>query len=161
MKLLFILLSISLILSDNGTNKKDTSLPSDANVIFKAILNGRNDGPAFTSRATGTAILTFNTATKIFSLSVMYTGPSASYGHINNGSAGFSKLSVFPLSNLNSPITYTSTALNAAQEADLYANHYDISLHSKAYPDGEIRGVLIRQEIGGIDGGTPPPPPGY
>jgi hypothetical protein len=70
---------------------------------------------------------------------------------------GASEPPVFILSDLNSSITYKSVALDAAQEADLNANLYYISLHSAAFPDGEICGLHIKQVK---ESDAPPSPPG-
>ncbi len=46
---------------------------------------------------------------------------------------------------LTSPITFTTPALTATQEADLMANQMYVNLHTVAFPGGEIRGQLIKQ----------------
>jgi len=118
----------------------------DPNVTFEATLNGTSETPANSSAATGNAILTFNTETKIFTIVVFYTGLTAIASHIHKGAAGVSGGEVFGFPNpLTSPIRYTSVPLDSAQEADLNANLYYINIHSAEYPSGEIRGQLIKQ----------------
>lgn len=127
-------------------SKSDSSTPApDPNTTFKATINGASEVPANASTATGTATLTFNTVTKVFSITVNYTGLTATNSHIHKGAAGVSGSVIFPFSPFTSPITYTSAALDATQEADLNANLYYVNVHSAAFPGGEIRGQLIKQ----------------
>lgn len=118
-------------------------------LLYKATLNGANERPtANTSTATGTATLTLNNETKIFTLVVTYTGLSAAAtnGHIHKGAADVAGGAVFPFASpFTSPINYTSIALTAAQEADLNATLYYVNIHSSTYPGGEIRGQLVKQ----------------
>lgn len=127
-----------------GTScKKDDPTP-DPNVTFRATLNGASEVPANASTATGTATLTFNTVTKIFTTTVSFTGVTATGAHIHKGAVGVNGAVIFPLPTV-SPISYTSVALDAAQEADLNANLLYVNIHSAAFAGGEIRGQLIKQ----------------
>lgn len=113
-------------------------------VSFKASLSGANEQVPNPSTAIGSAIIQFNTTTKILTLSLTHTLAAATGGHIHKGAAGTSGPVEFPLQGLVSPATFTSPALTAAQEADLNAGIYYINLHSAAYPGGEIRGQIIK-----------------
>lgn len=127
-----------------GSCKKSDTTTSD--VVFKATLNGASETPANASTATGTATLTFNTTTKIFTVVVNFTGITATASHIHKGEAGVAGAVVFGFTApITSPINYTSAALDATQEADLNANLYYVNIHSTAFPGGEIRGQLIKQ----------------
>lgn len=119
--------------------------PIPTTTTFKATLNGASEVPTNTSTATGTATLTFNTITKIFTITVNHTIAAPTDGHIHKGAVGASGPPVFPFTTYTSPINYTSTALNAAQEADLYANLYYVNIHTTAFSGGEIRGQLVLQ----------------
>lgn len=118
-------------------------------LLFKATLNGANERPtANTSTATGSATLTFNNTTKIFTVVVTYTSltTAATNGHIHKGAADVAGGAVFGFpSPWTSPINYTSAALTAAQEADLLGALNYVNIHSSTYPGGEIRGQLIKQ----------------
>lgn len=126
-------------------SKTDPAPTPNPNVTFLAVLNGVSEVPANPSTTTGTATLTFNTTTKVFTITVTHNITTPTNGHIHKGAAGVSGAVVFPFSALTSPITYTSAALDAAQEADLNANLYYVNIHTAAYAGGEIRGQLIKQ----------------
>ena len=147
MKYYFKLLVIVFIFSGLLSCSKSDSPAAAANpsVTYTATLSGASEVPANASTATGTATLIFNSTTKIFTITVTYTGVTATDGHIHKGAAGVSGGVIFPFSSLTSPISYTSVALDATQEADLSANLYYVNIHSAAYPAGEIRGQLIKQ----------------
>ena len=115
----------------------------DPNLVFKATMNGTSEVPPNASTATGSATLTFNEDTKIFTVVVTFTGINATNGHIHKGAAGSPGGPVFPFTlPIVSPINYTSVALDATQEADLKAGLYFVNIHSAAYQAGEIRGQL-------------------
>jgi hypothetical protein len=139
-------IALAIVLFAAGSCKDDEPAPPDPNVIFLATLNGASESPVTASTATGTATLTFNTDTKIFSIVVNYTGVTATNSHIHKGAVGVPGGIVFGFTApFTSPIYYTSPPLDATQEADLNANLYYVNIHSAAYPAGEIRGQLIKQ----------------
>lgn len=140
------ILAYSLLLTIIASCGKDDPVPPDPNVIFKTTLSGANESSPNNSTATGNATLTFNTNTKIFTVTVTHTVATPTGGHIHKGVIGVSGPVIFPFGSLTSPITYTSTPLDATQEADLFANLYYVNIHSAApYAAGEIRGQLIKQ----------------
>jgi CHRD domain len=137
----FIVLAGVLVIA--GSCKKDTV---DPNVKFMATINGASETPANASAATGTATLTFNKDTKLFSIVVNFSGITATSAHIHKGDVGVAGGIIFGFTApITSPINYTSVALDATQEADLNANMYYVNIHSAAFPAGEIRGQLIKQ----------------
>jgi hypothetical protein len=120
--------------------------PPNPNVIFKATLNGASEVPANQSTATGTATLTFNKDTKIFTVVVDHTVSAPTAAHIHKGAAGTGGGVVFGFTSGASPINYTSAALTTDQETDLNAGLYYVNVHSAApFGGGEIRGQLIKQ----------------
>lgn len=126
-------------------NDDDPAPTPNPNVTFLATLNGTKEVPSNPSTATGTATLTFNTTTKIFSVTVNHNIAAPTNGHIHVGATTVAGPAVFPFTTFTSPITYTSPALTAQQEADLNANLYYVNIHTAAYPGGEIRGQLMKQ----------------
>lgn len=137
----FIVLSGLLIAA--GSCKKDAS---ENDVKFLATMNGASEVPANSSMATGTATLTYNKETKIFSIIVNFSGITATGAHIHKGAQGTPGGVIFPFTSpITSPINYTSVALDSTQRADLNADLYYVNIHSTAFPSGEIRGQLIKQ----------------
>ncbi|MBC7886103.1 MAG: CHRD domain-containing protein [Saprospiraceae bacterium] len=134
--MLFIVLSMISCGKDDDDDNTDT---------YKATLNGTSEVPSNSSPATGTATLTLNTTTNVFTLVVTHNLEGITAGHIHKGAVGVSGGVVFPFLTIASPINFTSVALDATQESDLNAGLYYVNLHTVAYPGGEIRGQLIKQ----------------
>ncbi|OGS70096.1 MAG: hypothetical protein A3F91_13335 [Flavobacteria bacterium RIFCSPLOWO2_12_FULL_35_11] len=153
MKTKFLALAVFFILSVVVSCSNDDDPTPNPNVTFKASLNGASESTPNASTAIGTSTLTFNTTTKIFTISVIHTIAAPTNGHIHKGAIGVSGSPVFPFDSFTSPITYTSIALDESQEADLNAGLYYVNIHSVAFPGGEIRGQLIKQAIAGSSGG--------
>ena len=126
---------------------KDEDNQTPVTTNFAGTLSGANETPPNASSATGTISFTFNSDTKILSGTVTYSGLTPVAAHIHKAPAGEPGSVVFPLgeSSLASPISFTSTPLDATQEADLMANLYYVNIHTAAYPDGEIRAQLAKQ----------------
>jgi hypothetical protein len=151
----FLAISFFVLSTNSCSNSDDDSAPAPTPVIvsFNATLNGANEVPPNASTATGTATLSYNKTSKILTLNVTYSGITPNDGHIHVGAVGVDGPVVFHLPSLTSPISFTSTALTTAQEADLLANNYYVNLHTEAFPGGEIRGQLITTNPGGSGGG--------
>jgi hypothetical protein len=122
----------------------DDPIPNP-NKTFKATLNGASESTPNASTATGTATLVYNTTTKIFTVTVTHTVPTPTAAHIHKGVVGVAGGVIFGFPSATSPISYTSVALDAAQEQDLYDGLYYVNVHTTAFPGGEIRGQLLLQ----------------
>ena len=115
-------------------------------ITFQATLNGMSEVPPNNSTSTGVATLTYDTVAKVFDIVVTYSGITPTASHIHKGAPGVAGGVVFGFTNpLTSPITYHSPVLTTVQQNDLYTGQYYVNIHSSAYPDGEIRGQLIRK----------------
>ena len=145
---LFVYTLLSITLIGMISCKKDSSAAAAANTItLKATLNGENEVPANSSVASGTAIFTYNTTSYVLSGTVNYAGLLPTAAHIQKGAAGVVGAVVFTVgtSPYTSPIRFTSAPLTAGQITELMAGMYYINIDSKAFPNGEIRGQIIKQ----------------
>lgn len=142
MRFLAALLFMGTVVSCNDDDDSPTPNP---NTTFIATMNGTNEVPPVTTTASGAATATFNTSTKVLSVTVNHSVAAPTVGHIHLGAAGVAGPPVFTFSTVTSPFTYTTGPLTAQQESDLNANLYYVNIHTAANVNGEIRGQLIKQ----------------
>jgi hypothetical protein len=118
-----------------------------ATIDYKAILNGASEMPATTSPGVGSASVAVDTATKMASWNVTYsglTGP-ATAAHIHCAPAvGQAGPVAVPFgNNPPNPITgSTTTPLSDQTISDLAAGKCYVNVHTAANPKGEIAGWL-------------------
>ncbi len=143
MKLLIRFFSLLIIVFSVFACGKDDETVAP-NVIYNATLKGTNEVPSNASAAIGLATLTYNPNTKLFTIVVTHDLVGITGGHIHKGATGVNGEVVFPFLTTTSPITYTSVALTATQLSDLNAGLYYVNLHTASFPNGEIRGQLIK-----------------
>lgn len=153
MKPLIKFLTLSFFLILISCDSKD-AIPEEENVVFKAYLNGGNATPVNNSGGMGIATLTFNPNSNDFSITVQYFGLSATSASVysNHGDTPEHVIS-FP--DLESETIYYGS-LDSVHKEDLYANNFILNVHTSSFPEGEICGLLIRQNNGNL---PPPPPP--
>lgn len=114
-------------------------------VEFQATLNGTSEVPPNNSVSSGRATLRYDTLAKKFDIQVTFNGVTPTGAHIHEGAPGVAGGVIFGFPNpVTSPINYSSPVLTDAQEAALFGGMYYVNIHSSAYPDGEIRGQLVR-----------------
>jgi len=116
-------------------------------VKYKATLNGASEVPANTEKGTGQATLDFDSATKVLTYTVTYSGltGTATVAHIHGfAAAGAVAPPIIPFSNVQtSPIKGTAT-LNDAQVTALNSGMLYVNVHTAAHPGGEIRGQIVK-----------------
>ena len=115
-------------------------------VAFNATLNGASEVPAKTTDGKGTASASLDTATKVLTYGVQYSGLSgpATAGHFHGpADPGANAGVAMPFPTPTSPIQGTAT-LTDAQMADLMAGKWYANVHTAANPGGEIRGQMVR-----------------
>lgn len=129
----------------SSCGKKDsTPPPVDSNIKFTATLSGAQQTPSNGSAATGSAYATYNTDSKLFFVSITYSeGFAATDGYIHKGAVGIIGPAVIHFTSVSGEAVLTH--IDATQAADLMSNLYYLNIHSSAYPEGEIRGQLLKQ----------------
>jgi hypothetical protein len=113
---------------------------------YHASLGGAAEVPPVTGSGQGYAEVNLDTATKLITWRVQYSGLSgpAAAAHIHCGAeAGANAGVAVPLgTNLASPIQ-GSGAMTDAQLADLHAGKCYVNVHTGANKGGELRGQLV------------------
>lgn len=110
-------------------------------------LRGINEVPPVTSAARGTVIAVYNMETNSLRLAGDYQklSDSVTVAHIHPGDSGVVNPPIIPLITTgDSTGTITiDTTLTEEQEVQLLAGDMYVNVHSKAFPNGEIRTQLI------------------
>ena len=113
-------------------------------LAFKADLKGASEVPPTDSPATGTAQVDVDTATKEVKWTVQYSGMTgdATAAHIHGPAEPGENAG--PAVDMSGKIESGSATLTDAQIADLQAGKMYINIHSAKFPDGEIRGQIMK-----------------
>jgi hypothetical protein len=117
------------------------------NVLYGASLSGANEVPSNSSAATGFANLLYNNNTKLLTVTVNYSGMTATAMHIHKGAAGANGGVIIGLgaAPYSSPYTFEySVPLTQSQLDSMNAGLYYVNVHSAARPGGEIRGQITK-----------------
>ena len=115
-------------------------------LTMKVPLSASAEVPPNSSPATGSADVTFDTASKVLTWKVTYsglTGPATMAHFHGPGEAGKNAPVVVPIPNPASGAEGSAT-LNDAQAADLMGGKYYINVHTDANKGGEIRGQVVK-----------------
>ena len=115
-------------------------------VKLKASLSGATEVPPTTSKGTGTADFTFDTASKKLEWTVSYTGLTGpvTAGHIHGPAAAGANAGVeVPFQAGPSPMKGSAT-LTDAQAADLLGGKTYVNLHTADNKGGELRGQIMK-----------------
>jgi hypothetical protein len=116
-------------------------------ITYKATLNVQNNPTPNDSKGTGTAEVTYDTASKMLTWTVTFdglTGPSTA-AHFHGPAAPGTNAGVALLigNNPTSPAKGTAT-LTDAQAADLMGGRWYVNIHTAANRGGEIRGQVVK-----------------
>ena len=108
-----------------------------------------NAGAGTGSAGTGSAMIEFDTVTKVFSWEIDWkdlTGtPVAMHFHgpaLVNQNAG-----VVIGTGVAGPLVIGNAILTASQEADMLAGLWYLNLHTNLFPGGEIRGQVVARAV--------------
>ncbi len=117
-------------------------------IAFKADLKGSSEVPSNDSAGTGTVEATFDTESKAFVWTIDYSGLTgdATAAHFHGPAAPDATAGpVVPIEgSLASPIKGEAT-LDDQQATDLQAGMWYFNVHTAQYPDGELRGQVLKQ----------------
>lgn len=119
--------------------------PAAAEMLaFKADLKGASEVPPTDSAATGTAEVSVDTATKEVKWTIQFSGLTgdATAAHFHGPAAVGENAG--PAVDISGKIESGSATLTDAQLADLQAGKLYINLHTAKFPDGEIRGQVVK-----------------
>lgn len=119
--------------------------PASAEMLaFKADLKGASEVPPTDSAATGTAEVSVDTATKEVKWTIQFSGLTgdATAAHFHGPAAVGENAG--PAVDISGKIESGSATLTDAQLADLQAGKLYINLHTAKFPDGEIRGQVVK-----------------
>jgi hypothetical protein len=114
---------------------------------FRADLKGSTEVPPVQTSATGTADITYDSATKNLSWTIEHTGLSGDVtaAHFHGPAAvGVNAPPVVPID--MSALAKGSATLDDAQATDLSEGRLYLNLHTAANPDGEIRGQVMKAQ---------------
>ena len=114
---------------------------------MKVSLDGKQEVPATTSTATGTADVDYDPASKKLTWKLTYsglTGPATAANFHGPAEAGKNAGVKVPIPNATSSPAEGSAVLTDEQAADLTAGKYYINVHTAANPGGEIRGQVTK-----------------
>ncbi len=123
--------------------------PAAAQIVkFKATLAGAAETPPNDSAGTGVADVEYDTDLKALSWTITFASLSGEVtaAHFHGPAAEGAKAApVIPIKgNLESPISGTST-LTPEQATDLQNGLWYFNLHTAKYPDGELRGQVLKE----------------
>ena len=111
---------------------------------YVAVLNASTEVPPNPTAGTGSATVSYDSGTRLMTVSATTTGVPGVAGHVHEAPVGVNGPIIFHLTETSpgSGVWGTAVALNDAQLATLRAGNYYINIHTVVYPDGQIRGQI-------------------
>jgi|GEM_PF-1679785 len=120
---------------------------SPANISLSTILNGSSEVPSVSTSATGTGSFTLTSAGLQYDISLRSLSGSVITGaHFHRGDVGVSGPVVEPISFNATTLraTGTWTDLTSEERSLLLDGDIYVNVHTVAYPNGEVRGQVVR-----------------
>jgi len=117
-----------------------------------ATLSGANETPAVTTSATGKGGVVVDRITKAITGGITFTGLSPTQAHIHQGAVGVPGGVIIPLTLIGTDraVIPVNTTLTDAQYTAFLAGDLYFNAHTAANPNGEIRGQITGQGVGGL-----------
>ncbi len=116
-------------------------------IQYKSVLNAKNVTTPNDSKGTGTADVSYDTATKTLTWTVNFDGltgpPTMAHFHGPAAAGANAGVALMIGANPTSPAKGSAT-LTDAQAADLQAGRWYINIHTSANRGGEIRGQVVK-----------------
>ena len=147
MKTTFHFLIVLLLIAGLYSCSKDKG-PDGNNVYtqtYFAGINGVKAIPTNSSPASGTFRGSFSSSNRTLSYTITYAGTNPTSGDVRQGTLTTEGSSQFALNNLTASPYTGSVVLSAAQENDLNAGLFWVKIASLGFPNGEIRGQIVKQ----------------
>jgi len=124
-------------------------VPASAETLtYKIPLSPANEVPPVPTRASGSADVTYDTATRVVTWSITHAGlsaaPTAAHFHGPATALENAPVLVVFMGGLGSPIKGNAT-LTPDQAAQFLAGRWYINIHTPAYPGGELRGQVPKR----------------
>jgi len=129
------------VFSDNETIIYNETQP----ITFRASLRGSNEVPPVTTLASGTGIFTLTYAGLQYDITVAGLSGSIVGAHFHRATVGMSGPVIEPLTFNGNRAIGTWTDLTGSERHDILHGEIYVNVHSQEYPDGEIRGQVVRQ----------------
>ena len=124
------------------------ALPSSAfaaSVAFRVELDGANMVPSTASSASGYVHATYDTQSRKLAWTGTYSGLSSKITRIAfHGPAG--PAATAGVAQRIRSLSGGSTTLSDAEAAELIGGYWNITIHTRSHPKGEIRGQAVRGE---------------
>lgn len=119
--------------------------------LFRAEINGSHATAVTTSKATGTGIFTYDSASKTLNYNLTLKGLIATSVGMYVGTVGVtSAVALANLTNAAPGVYLGSATLTITDETRLYATGLYINVTSAAFPAGEIRGQIVPSKGEGV-----------
>ncbi len=146
LKEIFLLVSVFTGLIFISCSKKNDT-PGPVTYTFSDTMLRSNVVPPFTLGGNGSLKATYNSGTKILQLTINYSGNVVTAVHLHVNAAGLNGPVLYSIgsSPFTFPIVFSTTALSAADEAELLNNNFYVDIHSTFAPAGDVRGQLIKR----------------
>jgi hypothetical protein len=113
-------------------------------MTFKATLDGASQSPKVDTKATGTADVKVDTTAKTITWKIIgkdLTGPVTAAHFHGPAAAG---ANAAPEIDISKSVDAGTSPITDAQLADLEAGKLYLNLHTAKFPDGEIRGQVVK-----------------
>ena len=121
--------------------------PANAEIRhYKADLTGSAESPSVNTPATGTVDVNYDTATKTLSWKADYRDLQGVFSAAHFHGPAKTGENAPALVNVTDNVKAGSASLTDEQAADLEAGLWYFNIHSERYPEGEIRGQVLRMQ---------------